>query len=220
MKIDKSEVLRYLGYKNQEISKDLDEKIDYLIENAVKNIKPKCVWGIFEIQFSDKVILKGTALEFEGKDILNHLLGAKKAAVLAVTLGIEAEREILRHQQTDMVSAVVSDAVFDAFIEAAADKAEAEIKELAEKEGLFLNFRYSPGYGDFSLGVQKGIISVLNCTKTIGLTVTESDILLPRKSITAVIGLFEEQKEVKALSCEICNMRDKCTKKRGCNKNA
>ncbi len=219
MKIDKNEVLRYLGYNNQAISHNLNEKIDFLIENAYKIITPKAVWGVFEPEFGEGIALKGTAVKFFGQDIQKHLFGAKKIAVLAVTLGIAAEREILRYQQTDMVSAVICDSVFDSYIEAAADSTEAEIVDFAKKEGLYTNYRYSPGYGDFPLSVQKEIISALSCQKRIGLTVTESDILLPRKSITAVMGLFGEKQEKSVNRCETCNMKDKCKSKRECVKN-
>ncbi|MBQ2897937.1 MAG: methionine synthase [Clostridia bacterium] len=217
MKIDKNEVLRYLGYKNQQISDDLHQKIDFLIQNAAETLKPKAVWDIFQPEFSEKVILKNTCLQFEGQDIFNHLKGAKKVAVMAVTLGIGAERAILKYQHTDMVSTVISDAVFDAFIECVADETEQQIKELAQKEGLYINSRYSPGYGDFPLNTQKMIISALNCEKKIGLTVTESDILVPRKSVTAVIGFFSEIQNKPFYKCLNCNMKDKC--KMECDKN-
>lgn len=219
MKIDKNEVLRYLGYKNQQISDDLHQKIDFLIQNEAETLKPKAVWDFFEPEFSQKVILKNTALKFEGKDILNHLMGAKKVAVMAVTLGFDAERAILKHQYTDMVNTVILDAVFDAFIECVADQTQEKIKETAEKEGLFINSRYSPGYGDFPLNTQKSIILTLNCQKKIGLTVTESDILLPRKSVTAVIGLFDEIRHNSSHNCSNCNLKDKCKSKRECSKN-
>ena len=218
MKIDKNEVLRYLGYKNQHISDDLNEKINYLIENAYEIISAKTVWEVFEPEFNDSVALKGTAMQFSGSDIKNHLLGAKKVAVLALTLGINVEREILRYQQTDMVSAVICDAIFDAATESVADEAEAEIAAFAKKEGLFTNYRYSPGYGDFPLDVQGGIISVLNCEKRIGLTVTPCNILLPRKSVTAVIGLFDKEQEKIIHNCQNCNMKDNCKSKRECKK--
>ena len=71
MKIDKNEVLRYLGHRGQEFSKEIDIKIDFLIDNAYSVCNPKSVWGVFEPEFSDKVCLKGTNLVLEGQDILN-----------------------------------------------------------------------------------------------------------------------------------------------------
>ncbi len=218
MKIDKNEVLRYLGHRGQEYSEEIDIKIDFLIENAYSACNPKSIWGVFEPELSDKVYLKGTSIALEGKDIFNHLKDAKKIAVLAVTLGINAEREILKFQQFDMVSAVISDAVFDAYIESVADSVQDEIENFAKKQNLFINSRFSPGYGDFPLDIQKGIADVLNLGKTIGLTVTESNLLIPRKSVTAVIGLFDEVQQKIKCGCENCNLKDKCKSKRECVK--
>lgn len=219
MRIERNEVLRYLGYKDQQISKDLVQKIDFLIKWAQKNIKPRALWDVFEPEFSENVLLKNTTLNFEGKDIYNHVEGAKQVAVMAVTLGMEAERAILKYQHTDMTDAVILDAVFDAFVECVADNTEQEIKKFASKQGLFTNYRYSPGYGDFPINTQKSVISSLGCEKKIGLTVTETNIMLPRKSVTAVIGLFDELKEKNQHNCLNCNMQDKCKSKRKCDKN-
>ena len=219
MKIDKNEVLRYLGHRGQEFSKEIDIKIDFLIDNAYSVCNPKSVWGVFEPEFSDKVCLKGTNLVLEGQDILKHLKGAKKVAVLAVTLGINAEREILKFQQFDMVSAVIADAVFDAYAESLAESTEQEIVNYAKKLNLYTNWRFSPGYGDFPLDIQKGFADVLNLNKTIGLTVTENNLLIPRKSVTAVMGLFEEEQVRKIGGCENCNLKDKCKSKRECKNN-
>ncbi len=54
------------------------------------------------------------------------------------------------------------------------------------------NWRFSPGYGDCPLSAQRSIVnSVLNATRLIGLTVTPTSLLIPTKSVTAVIGLFD-----------------------------
>lgn len=214
MKIDKNEVLRYLGYKNQKISAELDQKIDFLVADAKKTLKPKAFFEIFEPEFEDVIYLKETSLVLRGKSILNHLNGAEKVAVMAVTLGIEAERTILKYQHTDMVSTVISDAVFDAFVETVADEIQQKIEEKAKAEGLFISSRFSPGYGDLPLETQQDIISCLSLGKRIGLTVTESNILVPRKSITAIVGLFKEEQKFKKTGCETCNLKDKCKSKK------
>jgi len=218
MKIDKQEVLRFLHHSGQEYSKEIDIKIDFLIDNAYSSCSPKTVWGVFEPEFSDKVYLKGTSVALEGNDIKSHLQGAKKVALMAVTLGINAEREILKFQQIDMVSAVIADAVFGVYADALADSVEQEIINFAKKQKLYTNERYSPGYGDFPIETQKEFARVLNLEKTIGLTVTENNLLIPRKSVTAVIGLFEEKQKIKLNRCEKCSLKDKC--KGECSNNA
>ena len=215
----KSEVLRYLGYKNQEISAELSEKLDFLISDIPKNLTPKMVWEVFEPDFNENISLKNTTLELKGKSIGDHLQNAEKVAVMAVTLGIEAERLILKYQHLNMVDALICDAVLDSLVEKAADDCEEKIKDYAKENNLFTNFRFSPGYGDLPLDTQKTLIATLNAEKRIGITVTESNILLPRKSVTAVVGLFKDKPLNKPHSCENCNMKDKCNSKKECIKN-
>ena len=56
-------------------------------------------------------------------------------------------------------------------------------------KGNLLSPRYSPGYGDVPLSVQKDICRELDCAKTVGITLTESLLMIPEKSVTAVIGI-------------------------------
>ena len=77
-----------------------------------------------------------------------------------------------------------------------------------EKEGLYARPRFSPGYGDFSLEHQKEITSILNTPKTIGLTVTDTLILAPAKSVTAIIGFSTTKQYCHKHGCEVCKKID------------
>ena len=57
------------------------------------------------------------------------------------------------------------------------------------REGKELCPRYSPGYGDFALENQKGIFNLLSPSKYTGLTLKDNMIMVPEKSVTAVIGI-------------------------------
>ncbi|MBQ7900373.1 MAG: vitamin B12 dependent methionine synthase, partial [Clostridia bacterium] len=83
------------------------------------------------------------------------------------------------------------------------------VQEAADK-GMHTNYRYSPGYGDFPIQAQLDIIPALNCEKKIGLTVTDSALMIPHKSVTAIIGVFADKPELVPHGCENCNMYEKC----------
>ena len=76
-----------------------------------------------------------------------------------------------------------------------------------ESEGWYLRPRFSPGYGDFSLNHQTEIISVLQCPKKIGLTLTDSLLMAPAKSVTAVIGLSRIKQPCHRHGCEVCEKK-------------
>ena len=201
--IDKKEVLRYLGYKG-----NLEEKTDSLIDLCINEISlsasPKTVYAVFD---TDGENLKNTVFTLCGNDIKNHLSGCGKCVLMAATLGAEIERKIAQTQISDMAKALVLDACATATIESVCDSLCAKIeKEIAP---LKLTSRYSPGYGDFPLKMQRDLISVLDAGRKIGLTLTPENIMIPRKSVTAVMGITDEKRTPK--TCEICNLKDTCT---------
>lgn len=211
LKINKEEVLRYLGYSGKKPDEETDRCIDEMILLADSVLSPKEIHGIFDTEnCPDGIKLKGTDTVFGGNDIENHLDGSFRCILFAATLGAEAERQLNILQKKDMQKAVIFDAVCDTYIEEFSDVCCKKLKEEMRKNGLYINTRFSPGYGDLSIERQTDIISVLNCTKLIGLTVTDSFILLPRKSITALIGVFKNPPKGTARGCESCNMKDKC----------
>jgi cobalamin-dependent methionine synthase I len=75
------------------------------------------------------------------------------------------------------------------FIEELVDLVNDEIKKIAEKQGLKTRPRYSPGFGDVPLEIQKDFFRLLPCTR-IGLTLMDTLIMAPEKSVTAFCGLL------------------------------
>ncbi len=208
--IKKEEVLRYLGYGGQDFSAELESVLDKYIELAEKSLKPKFIYRIFDIEISDKVYLGNTNIAFVGEDIKKHLKGASKCAVMAATLGLESERLLAYLSKTKLSEAVIFDAVCTAKIEDVSDICEEEIKLWTKENSYHTNFRYSPGYGDFPLEYQRQITNLLGCDKALGLTTTESSLLIPQKSVTAVIGIFLDETRKTKNSCESCNLKETC----------
>lgn len=115
----------------------------------------------------------------------------RKCAVMAVTLGIEVDNSIRIAQGNDMLKAVVMDSCATEFIEKVCDEVEKKIKAEAEVLGKGTNLRFSPGYGDLPIDIQKNLLDVLDANRKIGLTVTNSSLMIPGKSVTAIIGFTE-----------------------------
>jgi len=83
-----------------------------------------------------------------------------------------------------------------------------ELIALAKEKGLYLRPRYSPGYGDFPLTYQKEILELLNAQRRIGLTRTESNMLVPTKSVTAIIGFTTEETSCHVAKCMTCQAKN------------
>lgn len=227
LNIDHAEALRYLHLPAQLSEDSLPDDIRAALaaaEDAVlKAAQPRLIWREFAITERDAagVHLAGTTLLLPGDDIAQLLAGCDKCILLAATLGHAADELIRRAEPVDMAQALMLDALSGAAVENLCDQLQAALAkhyQLNEphSNGLHLTMRYSPGYGDLPLSLQRALCATLDTTRRIGLSVSASGILLPRKSVTAVIGLSPAPTAAKAgcHSCDICNMRDNCPYKR------
>lgn len=113
-----------------------------------------------------------------------------------------------------LTKALILDACATTAVEEVCDAVENVVKENAAANGCSITFRYSPGYGDLPLEVQNSFLRALDAQKKIGLTVSENNLLFPRKSVTAIIGIFEGEIEKKKRTCKECNNYGNCNFRR------
>lgn len=195
----KKEALRYLGYKG----KEPDEATYSLLCKAEKELRENA-----SMKFCYRLVSKSEALPvLKGEDIKKHIEDCDRVILFAATLGVASDSLIRRAEISDMAYAIILDSVASALIEEYCDSCEEEMKKSAAG---YYTTRYSPGYGDYPISEQEAFIAFLNAGKLIGLTATESHILIPRKSVTAVIGVSDKPIEKRKRSCESCNLRETC----------
>lgn len=224
MKVRKSEVLRYLGHKNQKIDDTLMDFIDSCIQEIQEISKPHYIYREYAINRSHREgLLLGNSLLLRGEAIAKHLKGCSKCFLLGATLGPDVDRQIRTYELTDMTRAVILDTCASEAIEGVCDEAQEEIETIAQKRGYHITSRFSPGYGDLPIELQSKILSYLDAPSKIGLTSTASSLLIPRKSVTAIIGCSKEERKRHKKSCRDCNAYEYCTYKKeeegyGCTK--
>ncbi len=213
--INKTEAMRYMGLGTAIPDKQISDIINKCEDQLLRAIHPTYTFALFDITPSQNGIeVKDTPLVLTGNSIKTHLEGCTKVVLLAATLGIEADKIIKRFQVSDLTSALAADSLASAAIEQVCNAAEEEIREKVSP--LNMTWRFSPGYGDLPLELQKVFLTVLNTQKRIGLTITDSLIMLPSKSVTALIGLSEKPIEKRRQGCAICSLRNTCQfRKRG-----
>lgn len=198
-----------------EIAGSLEKTVDECEKKLLSAIRPNFVFRVFDIAFEKKgVEVCGSSLVLKGNDIRNHLEGCKRAVLMCATLGTDTDRLIRTAEITDISSAFVMDALASAAIEDICRIADGEIKK--QLPDSFFTWRFSPGYGDFPIEIQKDFLETLNAPKRIGLCTGENNILIPRKSVTAVAGISESPVPKKRRGCSCCNMAESCAfRKRG-----
>lgn len=198
-----------MGYKGGEIPENIKTLADECEKKLLNVISPKFVWRVFDIEKdAEGIAVLNTPLVLLGEDIAAHLGECEKCVLFAATLGIGADNAIRGYESAQMEKAVVADCLASAAIEQVCDLAEEEIySRLGE---YHFTWRFSPGYGDLPMDIQRGFLDVLDAEKRIGLTATESLILLPRKSVTAVIGVSKREISKGRRGCGCCKMKDTC----------
>ncbi len=205
---DKSEILRFLEYRGQDMDENLSRQIDFCMEMINSAARPAYISHEFNMKndgsYPDECSF------FSGNDIKKHLSGCKKIILMAATLGAGVENIIRRTQVRNVSDAVIMDSCASVLIEVLCDTIDAQFREEYKKQGLFLTTRYSPGYGDLPIGIQRDFIRLLDTVRRIGLNVSDSGIMIPRKSVTAIIGISETEKKQEKLGCKGCNLVKAC----------
>ncbi len=109
-----------------------------------------------------------------------------------------------------MADAVIMDACASTAVENVCDNFEFDLRERLRVEGLTLSDRFSPGYGDLPLQCQPALCAALNTVRRIGLTVTPNLILVPRKSVTAILGISDRPQPLRKRGCAVCSLFQTC----------
>ena len=147
---------------------------------------------------------------------LTLLERCSEALLLAVTVGPGVDGQIRRAGVGDIAAGVASDAIGSVLAEQAADAAEAELRQWAAEQDKYLTGRFSPGYGDWPIGVQPLVAAALDTARRAGLCVTENDLMTPRKSVTALLGLSDHPVKGRLAGCGHCVLNTRCEyRKRG-----
>ena len=183
--LDRTEALRYLRIRGGVVPPDLEGAFDRCESSLRSAARPRSVWRLFDREPDGR--LAGTDFLPAGESIRRHLSGCDQVILMAATLGSEAESLLRRTQKLDMSDALILDALGSTAIEAVCDRL---CDEIAEK--VFprrLTSRFSPGYGDLPLEQQGELFAVLDVTRRIGVSLSASGLMLPQKSVTALIGV-------------------------------
>ena len=216
-RLNREEILRYLGYKDSGITPQIEKLLDRCESETLKIIQPKYIYKRFPVTHELSGICVGeTGFVLTGEDIREHLKNCNEIFLLGVTAGIELDRKIRRYMVTEPDIGVVLDSCGIQAVEQIADMAEQEIEACVSSEGYHLTWRFSPGYGDLPLDTQKELVQVLDMHRKIGVSLTDSCLMVPSKSVTAILGISDTKRDKRENKCDFCNNRQKCIfRKRG-----
>ncbi|MBR0040351.1 MAG: vitamin B12 dependent methionine synthase, activation domain protein [Oscillospiraceae bacterium] len=210
--IPHTEMLRYLSYHGSFLPEEIRADLERCEGLMLRTARPRLVWRMFAL-LPDS-LLEGTDYHPGGEDIRAFLYDCDSVIVMAATLGIEAENLIRRTAGKNLADSVILDAAGSAAIEAVCDNFCEDLA--AAFAPRFLTDRFSPGYGDMPLSDQRAIFSLLDVSRRIGVSLSESCLMIPQKSVTALIGVSDRPQPKRGRGCEACgNYENCCYRKEG-----
>ena len=199
--ICKKEILRYAGYKSIEAASDIESLLDECLEEILPKLSYKVCYMELPIHIEETLCDFG-CMRVESQDLVKNLQGCEKVLLFAATIGVEIDRLIMKYGKISPTKAVIFQAIGAERIESLCD---AFCEDMTA--GCFRP-RFSPGYGDLPLETQKEIFQVLGCSKCIGLTLNESLLMSPSKSVTAFAGIGNSKTNRKGHNCASCEKTD------------
>ena len=186
MKFNRYEALRYLGAKrDDEVAGALVDLVYLKLRNEVQ---ARHVLQQHGCAVDEQGITLDCGTRFSSRALAAHLNGCKKVLLLGATLGSRVDVAIRRLSLLSVTEGAAAQAVGAALIESYCD----EVQSRVDTGQLRQRPRFSPGYGDWDLQEQKLLFPLLDCSRRIGLTLTEGIMMAPSKSVTAVIGLSDK----------------------------
>ena len=208
---NKKEALRY--YRAKPDDAVAEAVIDAAYQKLKSELQPRYTVKRFGCRIESEgdgavpsLVVLDNGTVFRSKALARYVGDAKELFLFGATLGSRVDSALRRMALTSVAEAGAGQAVAAALIETYCDDCCAKLQKQLP-EGKQLKWRFSPGYGDWSLEEQKILFPVLDCAHTIGLTLTESCMMAPVKSVTAVMAVTDAAVQENN-KCRYCNKND------------
>lgn len=214
VQIDPREVLRYAGFGRNVPEPQMARMIESVTHEIAQAAVCRACFALCDISVTEPLIDFG-AFSVMSKALAKNLKGCRRAVLFGATIGAGADRVIAKYNRLSPSAAVIAQAAGAAAIESWCDLFCGRLADRLAKDGCYLRPRFSPGYGDFALECQRDVFRVLDCPRQIGLALTDSCMMTPSKSVSAVMGLSRENTRCDKSGCESCGRRAVCEYARG-----
>lgn len=186
--IDKSETLRYMGVRAR-----ITPELEALSEKGIRRVTDTAVcrgcYARVPVETLNEAHLTIAGESIESHHLARLLRECNEVFLMAATVGVQVDRLIRATASISPAECLAIDAAGSAAVEWVCDKLNEHLLQLANTEGKTLCKRFSPGYGDVPLEYQKSMSKLLNLPLNLGITLSDSLMMFPTKSVTAIIGI-------------------------------
>ncbi len=206
----RTEIYRYLGYRGIEPDDVVSGKIEACILELEKVSQPRNISRRFPLVHEKDGTLRIEDMVIESQSLSKNLKGCDHVILFAATIGQGVDQLIRRAELRDMTAAAIYQAAGAAMVEEYCDMLNKELVERAKEDGFYCRPRFSPGYGDFALAHQTDFFRLLEITKNTAISLSDTLLMSPSKSVTALIGLSRHEEPCILQGCESCPSRSNC----------
>jgi hypothetical protein len=211
--IDKGKVCRRLGYENRRrLSPSISSIIDDEIEEAYGFIQPSCSYQFMDIKRvrHPRVILENGTTATVTSEVLSWVLyPCQQAVIFVATIGQSLEGRVAQMmKEGQILKPIILDAIGSEAAEKTACHLQEKVRELATANGADITLRYSPGYCDWDITQQSIIFEAMD-SAPIEVSLSEECVMVPRKSVSGIIGLgWGEKRRLRLSPCQFCTKQN------------
>jgi len=200
--INYREIWRYSGYHGIPEEDNLKGVLEEVIDDLKADLSYKVCFYRFPLNWENNKPL--LPFECDSENLAKCLEGADEAVMFCATIGPLIDRKISINERFEKTKALLMQGYGAERVESVCDYFQDEIKEELCKIGRTVTARFSPGYGDMPLVHQKDFFKILDINHKIGVALTESLLMKPSKSVTAIFGIKDGVENKEGHKCENC----------------
>ena len=186
---DETEILRYALLPSF-APRPEELPLEECLKAAKGAARCRAVWRRYPLEGDGGILDLGFA-RTDSKDLRRHLEGCEEILLFACTAGAEMDRRIARAKLQSPAKGLLMHAIGAQQVEGGCDRLCGRLAERFPDRQL--TDRFSPGYGDLPLALQRNVMDARDCGQILGITLTDSLLMTPSKSVTAIIGMKERE---------------------------
>lgn len=208
IKLNATDILKGQGIDPERASKRLFDTAEAVIDEAEALLKPASIYTVTDVIELEHQTVRFTGGEFQGSLVQKSMAGAEQLYVAVCTIGDALENRVDQLMNEDPVKAIALDGAGISALR----KVSLTVEDLISKETCALNLsqgmRAQPGQEGWPIEQQREVFKILPCDQ-IGVRLTESCLMLPRKSVSFVTPRGKNLSDAKA-PCDFCSKRGRC----------
>ncbi len=206
--LTQQDIVNALGYADAPVPEYLPDMIDEALDAAEPLLDVRCGFRVYtgtDVSLSPDTLGCAHVRFSTGRIIATRLRHSTSLAVFAATIGPGVETASRRLMaEGDDLTGFIYDTIASAYAETAAEWIEQTIAAAAAADNEHITNRYSPGYCDWRVAEQHALFSLLP-PGFLGISLTESALMLPIKSVSGIIGIGTGVKR-EQYQCSVCDM--------------